>query len=45
MNKSDDLVEKSLPNIVDSKDKVLTVARRIKLARQLNHFVCPTKVV
>ncbi|MEK7472875.1 MAG: PD-(D/E)XK nuclease family protein [Patescibacteria group bacterium] len=43
MNKSDDLVEKSLPNIVDSKDKVLTVARRIKLARQLNHFVCPTK--
>lgn len=41
LDKSDDLIEKELPNIVDSKDKVLTVARRIKLARQLNHFVCP----
>ncbi len=41
LDKSDELVEKELPNIVDSKDKVLTVARRIKLARQLNHFVCP----
>ena len=42
LDKSDDLVEKELPNIVDSKDKVLTIARRIKLARQLNHFICPT---
>ena len=42
LDKSDDLVEKELPNMADSKDKVLTVARRIKLARQLNHFVCPT---
>ncbi len=41
LDKSDELIEKELPNIVDSKDKVLTVARRIKLARQLNHFVCP----
>lgn len=41
LDKNDDLTEKELPNIVDSKDKVLTVARRIKLARQLNHFVCP----
>jgi ATP-dependent helicase/DNAse subunit B len=41
LEKSDSLIEKELPNIVDSKDKVLTVARRIKLARQLNHFVCP----
>ncbi len=41
LDKSNDLQEKELPNIVDSKDKVLTVARRIKLARQLNHFVCP----
>lgn len=43
LNKSDDLAEKKLPNISDSKEKVLTVARRIKLARQLNHFVCPTE--
>ena len=42
LNKNDELTPKELPNIVDSKDKVLTVARRIKLARQLNHFVCPT---
>jgi ATP-dependent helicase/DNAse subunit B len=42
MNKSNDLVNKNLPNIVEAKDKVLTVARRIKLARQLNHFVCPS---
>lgn len=42
IDKSDKLVEKELPNLVDSTDRVLTVARRIKLARQLNHFVCPT---
>lgn len=42
MNKSDDLVEKILPNIIEAEDKVLTVARRISLARKLNHFVCPT---
>ncbi len=43
LNKSDDLTPKELPNYEDSLDKVLTVARRIKLARQLKHFVCPTK--
>lgn len=43
LDKSDELVEKELPNYEDSKEKVLTVARRIKLARQLNHFVCPHK--
>ena len=42
LDKNDDLTPKDLPNIVDSKEKVLTVARRIKLARQLNHFICPT---
>lgn len=42
LDKSDELVEKTLPNLADSKEKVLTVARRIKLARQLKHFVCPT---
>ena len=41
LEKNDDLTPKELPNLADSKDKVLTVARRIKLARQLNHFVCP----
>lgn len=42
LEKNDVLTPKILPNIIDSKDKVLTVARRIKLARQLNHFTCPT---
>lgn len=42
LDKFDELVEKTLPNLVDSKEKVLAVARRIKLARQLKHFVCPT---
>lgn len=41
LEQSDKLTPKELPNIVDSKEKVLTAARRIKLARQLNHFICP----
>ncbi len=41
LEKNNDLTPKELPNYADSKEKVLTVARRIKLARQLNHFVCP----
>lgn len=41
LDKNDDLTPKELPNYVESKEKVLTIARRIKLARQLNHFVCP----
>lgn len=41
LDKSNELLEKELPNLVESKEKVLTVARRIKLARQLNHFICP----
>lgn len=42
LDKNNGLTPKELPNMMDSKEKVLTVARRIKLARQLNHFVCPT---
>jgi ATP-dependent helicase/DNAse subunit B len=42
LEKSSELTPKELPNLAESKDKVLTVARRIKLARQLNHFICPT---
>lgn len=33
-------VEKELPEEKESFEKVITVARRIKLARQINHFVC-----
>jgi len=42
LDKNDELTNKELPSMLESEDKVLTVARRIKLARQLNHFVCPT---
>jgi ATP-dependent helicase/DNAse subunit B len=41
LNKNDELTPKELPNLLESKEKVLAIARRIKLARQLNHFVCP----
>ncbi len=41
LDKADELQEKKLPDINESKEKVLTIARRIKLARSLNHFVCP----
>lgn len=42
LEKEEGLIEKKLPNFLEAQDKVLTVARRIKLARQLKHFVCPT---
>jgi len=34
------IIEKKLPSLVESEDKVLVVARRISLARKLNHFKC-----
>ncbi|OGM78729.1 hypothetical protein A2382_04140 [Candidatus Woesebacteria bacterium RIFOXYB1_FULL_38_16] len=30
-----------LPELSDSYDRVYTVAKRVKLARQLDHFICP----
>lgn len=35
------IVEKKLPNLKESFEKVYEVAGRIKLARQINHFKCP----
>jgi ATP-dependent helicase/DNAse subunit B len=35
------LVEKKLPDMKQSFEKVYEVARRIKLARKINHFKCP----
>lgn len=40
LDKNNDLTPKELPSQSASFDSVVTVARRIKLARQLNHFVC-----
>ncbi|MDP1760032.1 MAG: PD-(D/E)XK nuclease family protein [Candidatus Woesebacteria bacterium] len=42
LNKNDKLTSQKLPNYDDSFEQILTIARRIKLARQLNHFPCPT---
>ena len=41
LDRDDGLTEKKLPDIIDAFEKVYGVARRIKLARQLNHFICP----
>lgn len=34
-------IEQKLPNINDAQEKVLKIAKEIKLARQLERFVCP----
>lgn len=39
---SDAPKEVTLPDLAESKEKVMTVAKRIKLARQLDRFVCAT---
>jgi ATP-dependent helicase/DNAse subunit B len=38
---SDDLVEKKLPDLEESREAVLAVARQVKLARQMERFKCP----
>ncbi len=37
---SDEPVEKTLPSLAEAEETVLNLAKQIKLARQLNHFVC-----
>ena len=41
LDRDDGLVEKKLPDKDESYEKVYEVARRIKLARKINHFKCP----
>lgn len=41
LDRDEGFVEKKLPDIKESFEKVYEVARRIKLARQINHFKCP----
>lgn len=41
LDRDDGLTEKKLPDMEKSFEKVYAVARRIKLARQINHFKCP----
>ncbi|MBP9817195.1 PD-(D/E)XK nuclease family protein [Candidatus Shapirobacteria bacterium] len=39
---SDELVKKELPDIVEAEKKILKIAKQMKLARQLERFVCPS---
>jgi hypothetical protein len=41
LDRDEGIVEKKLPDIKESFEKVYEIARRIKLARQINHFKCP----
>lgn len=35
------LIEKQLPDLEEAKDKVMDIARKIKVARQIDRFKCP----
>ena len=39
--REDEPREVTLPSLTEAYDKVLTIGRRVKLARQLEHFECP----
>jgi len=43
LDRDDGIIEKKLPDIKDAYEKVYSIAGRIKLARKLNHFICPDK--
>jgi len=44
LEKTDGLVEKTLPDLRKAQTKVLEIARKIKVARQLNVFKCPYQI-
>lgn len=41
LDRDDFIIEKTLPDLFSAKEEVFKIARRIKLARQMNHFKCP----
>ena len=41
LNKNDELTKKELPDLKKSEEKILKIAKQMKLARQLEHFKCP----
>ena len=41
LERANELAEKPLPDLDTAKNKVLDIAKKIKLARQLERFVCP----
>lgn len=42
LDKENGLVESKMPDIAEAEERVEKIAQRVKLARQLNHFVCAT---
>lgn len=42
LENSDELTSKPLPNSKLAQDKILSIAKQIKLAKKLNRFKCPT---
>jgi len=42
LDRDDGIVEKKLPELKDAYEKVYKIAKRIQLARKINHFKCPT---
>lgn len=38
---SDDLSERTLPDLVEAEEKILKIAKQIKLSRELKRFKCP----
>jgi ATP-dependent helicase/DNAse subunit B len=41
LEQSDRLTAKELPNLEESKDKIFQIAKKIKLTRSLNRYLCP----
>lgn len=42
LDSSDELISKKLPDLQESQDKILKIAKRIKLQKSLNKFDCPS---
>lgn len=42
LDREDGLISSKLPDLKEVTDKIEKISSRVKLARQLNHFVCPT---
>lgn len=43
LDRDDGILEKKLPDLEESYEKVLKIAKKIKLARQMQRFLCPNK--
>ncbi len=43
LERNNELTEEQLPNLIEAEKNILEIAKKIKLARQLNVFKCPHK--